>query len=102
MIAISNEQTRKDLELDLKGNSMTYQGGIPILTGEMGRELCIDYLNEVGRIPFLRKLKTQEFTARDHTRVMIFLMLHNIQPSIENCYKLVTAAGLELLFTEGV
>ncbi len=78
-------------------DGLTFEGGIPILTGELSVRLCPLYLREIGEYTFLRKLDERDIDARDIDHAATFLMRHDVQPTRRNCFKLMLGARLALL-----
>lgn len=95
------KQAHSKLLMRPDGDKLAFQGGIPVLTGEMGMELYDLYLDEIGRFSFMRKLEDQSFDAEDMNHVAEFLIRYDIQPTVENCFSLVMGARLHLLFVAG-
>ncbi len=93
-----NEREHNKLMLRPDGNRLAFQGGIPVLTPEMGMELCPLYLDEIGRHTFLRKIEEEDFQAEDIDHMAQFLMHHGVQPSAENCFRLLMGARIDMIF----
>jgi hypothetical protein len=81
-------------------DGMTFEGGIPVLTGELSMVLCPLYLRKVGEVTFLDKLEEGSIDKHDIDYAAVFLEAHNVQPTRRNCFKLMLGARLNLLFAD--
>ena len=78
-------------------NGVRFDGGISVLTGELGMKLYDSYLDEIGWVTFLRKIEEGSFDAADLDHVVDFLVHHGIQPTKDNAFRLMMGARVHLL-----
>lgn len=95
-----NEQKRSKLLKRPGTDGLQFDGGVPVLTGEMGLELCPLYLSEIGTHTFLRRLEEKSFDAVDRDYMAEFLMRQGIQPTKDNAFRLMMGARLHLMFAD--
>jgi hypothetical protein len=95
-----DEQKHSKLLRRPSEHGMTFEDGIPVLTGELSMVLCPLYLRKVGEVTFLDKLEEGNIDKRDVDYAAAFLERHNVQPTRRNCFKLMLGARLHLLFAD--